>query len=414
MLKPSYQFSLLSLSILSSFAIDAYAIPTNRHVVVAPQCLLNKLSAPMKTLATQASLTLIETNDQGIDALVEAKTIRSKTPCGGFMDVSDTWNEYTGKFSKESDKASHFLKQYVNTPETARKPANYSIRYETTVNQLLKNVQQENIWANLTAFSNTSKGNFPDRYANSDNGVKAAEWLKNKIDVLAKEHNRTDISTYMVATMNYKQPSVVVKIGTSNEPGIVIGGHMDTLSSSWGVKPGADDDGSGSMTVMEVARTLITSGVQFKKPIYIMWYAAEELGLYGSKAVVKEFKNKKIPVDSVLQMDMTGYPDKFYPNTIWLVTDYVNPALTDFLESLIKTYVKQPVGRTRCGYACSDHASWTNGGFKAAFPFEASFNNDNPDVHTSQDTIDHLSLSHMTDYAKLGVAFAVELAEPVV
>jgi leucyl aminopeptidase len=137
------------------------------------------------------------------------------------------------------------------------------------------------------------------------------------------------------------------------------------------------------------------------------------MGLVGSSYVVKDFVSKKIPVDAVLQFDMTGYAYKNDP-TMWLVTDHVNKDLTGFLETLIKTYVKQPVGMTRCGYACSDHASWDSAGFKSSFPFEAAFNQDDPYIHTSQDTMSVLSLNHMTDYAKLGIAFAVELAEPVV
>ncbi len=46
-------------------------------------------------------------------------------------------------------------------------------------------------------------------------------------------------------------------------------------------------------------------------------------------------------------------------------------------------------------------------------PAEAKFENSNPYIHSSQDTMEKLSLEHMTDYAKLGVAFVTELAEPV-
>jgi leucyl aminopeptidase len=186
---------------------------------------------------------------------------------------------------------------------------------------------------------------------------------------------------------------------------------MDTLSSSWELKPGADDDGSGTVTVMQVARNLLNSGMQFKKPIYIIWYSAEEEGLVGSSYVVKDFKKNNIPVDAVVQFDMTGYAYKNDP-TIWLINDYVNADLTSYLEKLINTYVKVPVNYTKCGYACSDHASWNQGGYTSSFPFESSFGNDDPYIHTSQDKMDVLSLSHMTDYAKLGTAFAVELAEP--
>ena len=142
-----------------------------------------------------------------------------------------------------------------------------------------------------------------------------------------------------------------------------------------------------------------------------MWYSAEEEGLIGSQQVVSVFKKQRIPVEAVIHFDMTGYAKNNDP-TLWLIKDYVDANLTNYLEQLITTYVKQPVQYTRCGYACSDHASWTQEGYAAAMPFEASFGNDNPYIHTSNDTIDHLSVTHMTDFAKLGVAFAVELAQP--
>jgi len=178
------------------------------------------------------------------------------------------------------------------------------------------------------------------------------------------------------------------------------------------IKTCRDDDGSGSVTVLEVARTLLQSGMHFKKPIYFIWYAAEEQGEVGSQIVVEEFKNKNIPVSAVLQLDMTGYAYENDP-TLWLMTDYVDDDLTNYLKQLISTYVKKPVGESSCGYACSDHASWNQEGIPAVMPFESTFEHMNPAYHSSEDTIDKLTLSHMHDFAKLGVAFAVELAEPV-
>jgi len=233
---------------------------------------------------------------------------------------------------------------------------------------------------------------------------------------IAKQNNRDDITAYTIASGTL-QNSVVVKIGSSKEPGIVIGAHMDTYPAGlFDAKPGADDDGSGCMTVMGIARTLLQSGMHFKKPIYIIWYAAEEFGLIGSKAVVNHFIAQQIPVSAVLQFDMTGYA---YQNeeTMWLVTDYVNPALTEYLSKLITTYVKKDVKKavdiTQCGYACSDHAIWMKNKIPAAFPFETRFTQHNPTIHRSTDTMAILSSNHMADYAKLGLAFAVELAEPV-
>jgi leucyl aminopeptidase len=265
------------------------------------------------------------------------------------------------------------------------------------------------MWTRLSDLTN-----YPDRYANSKTGLKAAVDIRDEMIRLASSTGHSEeVSVYFVPTGNfYKQPSVVMKYGTSDEPGVVIGGHMDTLSSKLSLKPGADDDGSGSVTVLETAHTILSSGMHFKKPLYFVWYSAEEMGLVGSQFVVEDFMKKSIPVSEVIQFDMTGYRHQNNP-TMWLVNDYVNSDLTTFVETLIKTYVKVPVDYTQCGYACSDHATWTLNGFASSMPFEASFGNDNPDIHTSRDTIEKLSLEHMINFATLGVAFAVELAEPV-
>lgn len=395
--------NVFSISLLASLSFAAYAQTPSPHIVVAPSCLIKNLHN-YKTLASTNSLRLIETNDAGIEQLIAAKHNRSE-PCGGFLDVTHAWQ--TNKtINRSPENAKSFLSHYAS-PTNPHPTNSYNIRYETEVKQLLNQMNPQNLWTRLEALSS-----YPDRYAGSDNGVKVANELKAEVETLAKNNGRDDVVVYLIPTYNYLQPSVVAKIGTSTEPGIVIGAHMDTLRAYATNKPGADDDGSGSVTVLEVARTLLSSGMHFNKPIYLIWYAAEEYGLLGSQDVVADFKKKNIPITAVLHLDMTGYQYKKDP-TMWLMDDYVNPDLSAFLATLINTYVKQPVGHSKCGYACSDHATWTLNGFSAAIPFESSMQTYNPYIHTANDTIEKLSLDHMTHFASLSLAFAVELAEPV-
>lgn len=397
-----FSLSILSLSTIA-YTANNEPIPA-KHVVVTPQCLINNIDTNIHMLSSQNNLALIETNDAGIEGLIEAKNRQAK-PCGGFMDVTHAWNEFNVKNISSTNKSKTFLANYI-TPVKHSLASSYTVKYPTQVNQLLKQMNPQYIWSRLGALSN-----YQDRYSRSNNGVKVANEIKAEVEAMAQNNGREDVTAYLVGTGSYIQPSVVVKIGTSIEPGIVIGAHMDTLSGALDKRPGADDDGSGSVTVLEVARTLLSSGMHFNKPIYLIWYAAEEMGLVGSQYVVADFKNKNIPVSEVLHLDMTGYA---YQNdlTMWLIDDYVNANLSAFLETLIKTYVKQPVKHTSCGYACSDHATWTQNGYTAAMPFESSFYTDNPNIHSSRDTIDKLSLTHMKNYASLAIAFAVELAEP--
>jgi leucyl aminopeptidase len=399
----------LTLLLLASLSFTANATPDSEsYFLITPSCLLKHVPiTDYKTIVSDHSLSLVKTQSSNLQSFVDSKHLRHTTPCGGFMDVTEEWNASTLP-------AKQFLKKYdlrTNTLSAAK----YDIHHPDQVNPLLDQLNSQELWSDLIAFSDTRPDQFPDRYSNSPSGIKAAIWLQNKITAMAQEAHRNDVSITTISTgIRYKQPSVVIKIGRSSLPGIVIGAHMDTYqqSAKSGTKPGADDDGSGAMTVMAIARTLISSGVSFKKPIFIIWYSAEEWGLVGSKFVVNHFMKTKIPVEAVLQFDMTGYTTQNDP-ALWLVTDFVNPDLTTFVTKLIETYVKKPVRKTKCGYACSDHASWTKAGIKSAFPFEAEFGSDNPYIHQSSDTIDRLSLDHMMDYAKLGLAFAVELAEPV-
>jgi leucyl aminopeptidase len=393
------------LMLVSTIPLAAFANNTpNNYTIVAPVCLLKNMTAQHSILSNKNEFSLFTTNREGMDQLIAAKANHKKL-CGGFINVTDAWDSYT----KQNGNASAFLQQY-SQPVTLPKAANtYSINHEKEAAQLISQLNPDEMWGYLSTLSSSQ-----DRYANSDSGVKTATWFKENIEKIAAQSGRKDVSVQLIKTGNaYKQPSVVVKVGNSTEPAVVVGGHMDTLQGWFGNMPGADDDGSGSVTVLEVAKTILASNMQFKRPIYFIWYSAEEEGLIGSQYVVAEFKKNKIPVAEVLHMDMTGFENKNDP-TLWLIKDYTNPELTAFLETLINTYVKQPVKYTQCGYACSDHATWTQNGFKSAIAFESEFGKDNPKIHTAEDTMSMLSLTHMMDYAKLATAFTVELAEPVV
>ena len=238
--------------------------------------------------------------------------------------------------------------------------------------------------------------------------MEAAQWFKDKFDELAKLSHRTDVRSYFIKTGKYKQPSVVTVIG-KDLPGeaVVIGAHIDTLS---GNKPGADDDASGITVILEVARILLASNFEFKHPIYVIAYAAEERGLVGSGYVVEEFVKQAIPVKAVMQLDQAGYRANSKDNTIWLLTDYVDKKLNKFGAKLLTYYVNIPVSYTRCGYACSDHAVWHQKGFSSFYPSATTLDDDNPFIHTSQDRLEIINLDHMVNFTKLGLAFVIELS----
>lgn len=395
--------SLALLSATTLLASSCFA-NTEKNYVIAPTCLLQSANLAVKPLSTNKELQLVAVSDNELNQLAKSKH-QTKPGCGGFINVTDAWHD---ALKNRKTLPGSFLAAQLAGAASPPSKTNYAIRYEKQTTEVLKNMNPQNMWTNLTMLTS-----FKDRYANSATGEEAAAWIKDHIETIAKETGHAnDVTVYYVATGKYQQPSVVAKFGASKTAGIVLGAHMDTLESELKHNyPGADDDGSGTVTLMETARTLLASGQQFKNPIYFIWYSAEEEGLIGSGYVVRDFKSKKIPVAAALQMDMTGYEHNNEP-TMWLMTDFVDKDLTNYVKKLIQTYVKKPFNTSACGYGCSDHANWYYAKVPAVMPFETKMNEDDPKIHTSEDKMELLSLDHMTDFAKLGTAFAVELAEP--
>ena len=68
----------------------------------------------------------------------------------------------------------------------------------------------------------------------------------------------------------------------------------------------------------------------------------------------------------MLQQDMTGYVQKTLdaglPESVGVITDFVDQGLTEFIKTVITDYCDIPYVETKCGYACSDHASATKAG----------------------------------------------------
>lgn len=355
-----------------------------------------------KTLSENTTFKIIDVPSENLNELA---LLAAKGKGGRFINVSRYFLHDISLADKRHT-AQQLLLNKTQKTLVARKRLNpfvYKIKHRTTVKAALTKVDVGNVIQTLTHLTG-----YYNRSATSQNGLKVAEWLKEQFEAMAAKYGRKDTATYFVETGWYSQPSVVTVIGKDlRAPAVVIGAHMDTLD---GHMPGADDDGSGAASIMEIANILLAEQLTLKRPIYFIWYAAEERGLIGSQYVVENFVSKSILVSGVLQFDMTGYRKNASDSTMWVYKDNTDPSLSKFVTDLIKTYIKVPVGSSICGYGCSDHASWYEEAIPAAFAFETKFADHNPEIHSSADLIDALSVEHLLNFTKLGVAFAIELA----
>lgn len=386
-LKKPIKQSLLTFAALCA----AQTVMAKPAMVVMPHCLERGINLQHQVMATSDSLSMVQLEEAQLEELARES---HRIHCGGFLNVSHK------KEAQLHPKA--FLTQAHNKAIKTMASQSFEIHHQVQVQKAIANVEKKNIEKTLTNFSS-----FYNRYSREENGRKAALWIHEQFKGLVKQANRQDVETFLVETGgSYVQPSIVTKVGTDlTSDAVVIGAHIDTLS---GRMPGADDDGSGTSSLMEAARVILNSD-KLKSPVYIIWYSAEEMGLIGSQRVVEYFSKHHIKVKSVLQFDMTGYRNQG-SDKMWMIGDNVDQSLSKFVESLIRKYIGVDVGWTKCHYACSDHASWTQAGYRSAFPFEAKFGEEDPYIHSGMDKIEYVNFDHMTNFSKLAVAFAIELA----
>jgi leucyl aminopeptidase len=295
------------------------------------------------------------------------------------------------------------------TAAAAGAAPSYVIDNRDLVEPMLVQMSDKNI--EQTIFSLAA---FPNRYYKSASGVDASTWLFTRWSEMAA--GRADIAVTQFTHADYPQKSVMLSIAGSDKPdeSIVLGAHLDSIlmsrMSDTAMAPGADDDASGVASLTEALRVMLEQGYRPKRSLHFVAYAAEEVGLRGSQDVARAFKQGKGTVMGVLQLDMTNY--KGTENDIVLFTDYTDSKQNAFLAHLVSTYLPDlKLGYDRCGYACSDHASWQALGFPTSMPFESSFARDNPAIHTAKDTFANSGgqAIHALKFARLAAAFAVEL-----
>lgn len=260
---------------------------------------------------------------------------------------------------------------------------------------------------------------WPNRYYNSLHGRDSAHWIRELWAEMAA--GRDDVTTTLHTSCFQcgVQPSVILTIeGTDLADEIVVmGGHLDSISSTGTGNlmdaPGADDNASGIAVLTEALRIALADGWRPRRTIQLMGYSAEEIGLRGSQAIANQYRYLGKDVVAVLQLDMTNYTTTGTTIDLRIISDYSNAPLQAFVRELFDTYLA-PLGHTRgasaCGYACSDHASWTQAGFPSVFVAEPVLF---PTRHTPSDVMPNIGATANVSVpiTQLALAFMAELGK---
>jgi bacterial leucyl aminopeptidase len=378
----------------------ALAAPTQQWLTVDNAILAKirpKLNKSVQTLHSSEGASIVKLNSLEVEQLSQI-IHHDLHRCGGFIQHASL-EEAKEALTSQGD--IHFAKRAIF--------ADYSINQAALVRPLVNMVSEPSIRGMINRLTE-----FHTRYYKSDTGVKSSEFIRDTWAALAK--GRNDVKVELFKHSNWPQPSIIMTIEGSEKSNevVILGGHADSIAGMFGGgsrAPGADDNASGIATITETIKILMQSDFKPKRTVQFMGYAAEEVGLLGSKEIAANYKNAGKQVIGVMQLDMTlrnGTANK----DIVMMSDFTNQSQNEFLGRLIDEYVKVPWGYSKCGYGCSDHASWTANGYPASIPFESTMEDINRSIHTAKDTLESAGgdAKHAAKFAKLATAYVVELA----
>ena len=163
-----------------------------------------------------------------------------------------------------------------------------------------------------------TRNDFSETSSSATHGVFAArDWIATQFRQIAKHTDgrmTVRLDTYLqpktAHTPRAVTESSVIATLVGSEPGriYVVSSHYDDCNGDCtnGTRPapGADDNGSGTSAVLEVARVM--AHTSFRGTIIFACFDGEELGLWGSNHFAKEFRAARTPITADLNDDIIG------------------------------------------------------------------------------------------------------------
>jgi hypothetical protein len=326
----------------------------------------------------------------------------------GFQSASNANQKLIAASKKGATAVLIILKDFPR--RSAITQSNWSLNgYRATINPMLFYISQ-NIAFNI--MGEDGKGVFDKMTSNSLSN----KTYKANIDLSFK---KTTLTTQVSNVMGLLE-------GTDKKDEYVfITAHYDHVGKRGDsvIYYGADDDGSGTVSVLELAEAFSKAKAEGKGPrrsIVFMTVSGEEHGLWGSNYYSNHpvYPLEKTTVD--LNIDMIGrigneyMKDKDSANYVYVIGDNkLSSDLTPITENINSTYTKLKLDRKYNDpkdpnrfYYRSDHYNFAEKGVPIIF----YFNGVHPDYHRPTDTPDKIKYDLMEKRARLVFYTAMEMA----
>lgn len=219
---------------------------------------------------------------------------------------------------------------------------------DTALISLLDNVSGDKIWGNVDTLTTF------ERYTKDSEAILSTNFLR----TLLEGYNYDIVETQSYKIDHIPNVFAVKKGSVYPETYILIGAHYDVYTTG---ADGADDNGSGAGSLMEIARIL--SNYTFEKSIILVFYSGEEIGLLGSQHFADSAVHNGLNLESIINLDVIGYLKSGTDLEFDCSFNAASRHLYDTLVSLCSAYLPK-VGIVKANqktfWESSDHKSFWN------------------------------------------------------
>jgi hypothetical protein len=283
-----------------------------------------------------------------------------------------------------------------------------TVRFDPVVSSLVNGISLNQMRDDIRWLTGEDgKSGIISRHSFAEGSRVAASWLKERFE----ETGATcELKTFLTGFA----PNVACKYSASEDTTstVLISGHYDSRGSFGSQRaPGGNDDGSGTIALLGIARVVARTGLTFRSNVELVAFAGEEQGLYGSKAYAREMREKNANITVMIQADMLGYHRPGEPPQLGLPMYIGTPEVAHLVSNMSAIYSPElSVGYTAA--CCSDHQSFHEQGYASTQVFERAGPIADPMYHNSGDLSERpgYDLSQIRSIAKVQFATLLHAA----
>lgn len=266
-----------------------------------------------------------------------------------------------------------------------------------TIDEALKVIQEADI---KTALTYLASPELAGRETGSEGQEKAADFI---VKAFLEAGVKPAVSGSFFQPFSGGGKNVIGML-EGNDPSlksqyVIIGAHYDHLGGDSGgtYYPGADDNGSGTVSVMFAAKVIGQLKHKIKRTVLFMAFSGEEKGLVGSEFYVD---NPIFPLKDTIYMinlDMVGYLDK---GELSFLGGQNSQYAASLMDQVMRKYPKVKAEVTGSAGGGSDHVGFISKNIPACFMHTGMGGGV---YHQPTDTADKIDYPGLTNVAKMGI-----------